>query len=210
MNITVKELKDLNACGNAIFQFEKMKIKSIEVKNLFKILMKKPFEISVKNRKENKLKWANWLIARLLIKLDRVRYAVFAAEQVINIFEKKYPNDNRPRMAIEAAKNYINNPTAADAYAAAAAYADAYAAAAAAADAYAAAYAAAYAYAAAAAAAYAYAAAAADADAAAAAAAAAYAAAYAAASASAYASAYASADKMRIKILKYGISLIRS
>ncbi len=65
-----------------------------------------------------------------------VSYAVFAAEQVLDIFENKYPDDKRPRKAIQAAKKCIKNPSkenkkAADVYAAA--YADAYADAAAAA-----------------------------------------------------------------------------
>lgn len=54
--------------------------------------------------KEGRLDWANWLIARLLSPKDRIRYAVFAAEQVLGIFEKQYPDDKRPRMVIEAAK----------------------------------------------------------------------------------------------------------
>ena len=112
--------------------------------------------------------------------VDKVRFAVFSADQVIDIYEAKYKN-NKPRLAIDAAKLFIKEPTEenkekckdaaaaadADAYAYAAAAAYAYAAAAAAyaaaaADAYAAA---AAAYAAAAAAAAYAAAAAADADA---------------------------------------------
>ena len=106
-----------------------------------------------------KYSWANWLIVRLMNKTQKVQYAIFAAEQVIDIYEKKYPDDLRPRKAIEAAKSYLDNPCKkTKAYAAA--YVDDAAAAAAAAaaadddDAYAAA-AAAYAAAAAADAAYA-------------------------------------------------------
>jgi hypothetical protein len=40
-------------------------------------------------------------------KEDSVALAVFAAEQVLSIFEKKYPKDKRPRKAILAAKNYL-------------------------------------------------------------------------------------------------------
>jgi hypothetical protein len=141
-------------------------------------------------------------------KEDSVAMAVFAAELVIDIYEKKYPNDERPRKAIEAAKIWLKNPSDknADAHAAHAAYAAADAAA------YAAAYAAdaAYsAYSAARAAAYA-AAYAADAAAHAAANAAAHAAAHAAANA-ADAAANAAADTLdkieawiqeRIKTLK--------
>ena len=35
--------------------------------------------------------WASWLIVRLMTYKQYVSYAVFAAEQVIDIFEKKYP-----------------------------------------------------------------------------------------------------------------------
>ena len=42
---------------------------------------------------------------------DYVKYAVYAAEQVIDIYEKQYPNDKRPRNAIKAAKRCIKNPS---------------------------------------------------------------------------------------------------
>ncbi len=122
--------------------------------------------------KEDRLQDANWYIVRVMNKRQRVQYAIFAAEQVLSIYEKKYPEGTAPRRAIEATKTYLNNPckktktaaaaaaatadsAATDAYAAAdaddaaadaAVYAAAYAAAAAYADAYAAA-AAAYAFA---------------------------------------------------------------
>ena len=79
---------------------------------------------------------ANWLIVRCMTKDQYVRYAIFAAEQVIDIFKKKYPEDNRPRTAIEKAKEYLQSKTkigaADDAYVA---YVAAYAADAAADDA---------------------------------------------------------------------------
>ena len=79
------------------------------------------------------LDYANWLIVREMAYRQYVSYAVFAAEQVIDIYEAKYPDDSRPRMAIEAAKKCIEHPTranksAADAAAHAVAYAAAYAA----------------------------------------------------------------------------------
>ena len=36
--------------------------------------------------------------------------AVYFAEEVLPIFEKEYPNDSRPRNAIDAAKAWLNNP----------------------------------------------------------------------------------------------------
>ena len=56
-----------------------------------------------------------------------VKYAVFAAEQVIDLFEQKYPDDKRPREAIEAAKKCIDDPSEKNKVAAAA-YTAAYAA----------------------------------------------------------------------------------
>ena len=134
--------------------------------------------------------WANWLIVRFMSNEQKVQYAIYAAEQVIDIYEKKYPDDDRPRKAIEAAKNYLKDKSLENknaAYAAAAAAVDAaYAAVDAAyAAAAAAAYAAYTAYAAAAAAAY-------------------------AAVDAAYAAYAADARKdMQNKILEYGIGLLK-
>ena len=61
---------------------------------------------------EKKLEWANWLIVRFLeTHEDKIRYAVFASEQVLDIFEKEYPGDDRPRKAIEAAQVVIADNT---------------------------------------------------------------------------------------------------
>lgn len=44
-------------------------------------------------------------------KKDSVAIAIDAARLVLPIFEKIYPNDKRPRKAIEAAINWLKNPT---------------------------------------------------------------------------------------------------
>lgn len=62
--------------------------------------------------KDGKLNWANWLIVRLLNLEDRIRYAIFASEQVIDRFEKEYPEYKRPRLAIEAAKDVLKRNSA--------------------------------------------------------------------------------------------------
>lgn len=76
---------------------------------------------------EDRFDWANWTICRMFNRKQRIKYAVFAAEQVLDIFEKKYPNDKRPRLAIEAARKCIDKNTKenrrAAAYAACASYA---------------------------------------------------------------------------------------
>jgi hypothetical protein len=51
------------------------------------------------------LEWQKWN------KKDSVSLAVFSAELVLDNFEKKYPNDKRPRQAIEAAKKVLKNDT---------------------------------------------------------------------------------------------------
>lgn len=95
--------------------------------------------------------WMLWLYRRAsnYSQINVVKAAVFAAELVINIFEAKYPGDDRPRKAIEAAKRCLETPSpetqkAASASDAAASYASTAASAAAYAAAYAADAAAAY------------------------------------------------------------------
>src|SRR3990167_5264267 len=190
MKISLDWLKEKNACEEGIRWFSVQK--ETDALNVIKTLMA-----------DNRSDWANWLIVRLMEYKQYVAYAIFAAEQVVWIYEKKYPGDKRPRTAIDAAKKCLKDQSKENKAAADAAYAAAYAAYAAARDA--AAYAAAYA---------AYAAAAyTSAPAAYAAAAAAYAAACDAARDAAAYAAYADADaayakKMKIKILRYGIKLL--
>ena len=81
--------------------------------------------------------WANWVIVRAMTRPQCLAYAIFSSEQVIDIFEKKYPKDDSPRKAIEAAKRVLENDTEENRAAAGAAAAAAYAAAATAAAAYA-------------------------------------------------------------------------
>jgi len=56
-----------------------------------------------------KFGWSNWLLSRVLPPDDKIRYAIFAAELVLDIFEKEYPDDKRPRNAIESAREYLLN-----------------------------------------------------------------------------------------------------
>jgi len=44
-------------------------------------------------------------------KKDSILLAIFAARLVLKNFEKEFPNDDRPRKAIEAAEAYAKNPT---------------------------------------------------------------------------------------------------
>ena len=168
MKLSAEWLKEKNACGSGVEWWQAQK--ETDGKKVVKKLIA-----------EGKLDWANWLIVRIMEYKQYVSYAIYAAEQVLPIYEKKYPEDKRPREAIEAAKKCLKNPTKENKDAAAASYA-AYAA-----DA------------------VAYAVAAADA---AAASYAAYAAAAASYDAADDPAADAARKKMELKILKYGLKLL--
>ncbi len=96
MKITDYWIKKNNPCQEAIDWWDKKE------RNPLKILS---FLIE-----QRKCSWANWFIVRVMTYKQRVSYAVYAAEQVIGNYEKKYPNDKRPREAIKAAKRCINAP----------------------------------------------------------------------------------------------------
>ena len=99
MKITKEWLEKENACIDGLEWFTKQN-KEFEPVPLLNLLIKK-----------NQLDWTNWLVVRVMDYRQYVSYAVFAAEQVIDIFEKEFPDDKRPREAIEAAKKCIENPS---------------------------------------------------------------------------------------------------
>ena len=117
--VTIKWLEQVHACSDSIDWFKEQKTnKPIDLLNL--LIKKKRYG------------WCNWGISRLLNRKNKIRYALYAAKQILPIFENKYPDDKRPRQAIEAAEEYLKNPSeenkekcnaAADAARAAAAYA---------------------------------------------------------------------------------------
>ncbi len=98
MKITIKQLKQLNACQDGIDWFNKQKNK--EAKHILRQCLK-----------DNHFDYANWFVAKLFTKPQAVMYIIFNAEQCIKNFEQTYPNDTRPRKAIEAAKQWLSDPT---------------------------------------------------------------------------------------------------
>jgi hypothetical protein len=207
-SITLEYLKSVDACIDGVRWW-----KSLETTDLDKII-----EASLSSNDSTVLGYGNWLLCQVFTPEQRIQYAIYAAVQVLSIFEDTYPDDPRPRKAVEAAQAYLDKPSVETAYAARsaadaarsaadAAYAAACAAADAAADAADAAADAAYAAACAAADAARSAAYAADA-----AADAADAVARAAADAAAYAAADAAANAAWLdtykKIVRYGLTLL--
>ena len=96
--ITVEFLKEQNACGSGVYWFRAQNESD-------------PFKVLESLASGDHWSWCNWLLTRLMTHKQKVQLAVFAAEQVIQFFEKKYPNDDRPRKAIEAAKEWIKDPS---------------------------------------------------------------------------------------------------
>jgi len=123
--IDIEFLKDRDACKGGIKYFEEEIKEPITARELIEKLLAAD--------DGGKIWWANWLLVRLFGREQAIAYSVFAAEQVLPIFEQEYPDDKRPREVIEAAKkvalndNGENRKIAADA-ANAAANAAAYAA----------------------------------------------------------------------------------
>ena len=64
-------------------------------------------------KQEDKQVWSQMRIVKAYkwTKKDSVSLAIYAAELILPFFEKEYPNDNRPRQAIEAAKKVLQNDT---------------------------------------------------------------------------------------------------
>src|SRR3990167_6396655 len=118
MKITKKQIKDLNPCAEGYKWY---------LKNGSEDLLETLLKVN-----ETNPGWARWLYSRLMALAQKRAFAIHAAEQVLPIFETKYPKDKRPRKAIEAAKAVLVDDTStsrrAAADAASAASAAAYAA----------------------------------------------------------------------------------
>ncbi len=58
----------------------------------------------------NKLYWANDTIGHLLNEYNCVKYALFAADEIIEYFENNFKKSNLFRETIEEIRSYINDP----------------------------------------------------------------------------------------------------
>ena len=94
---TIATLEKMNACKTGIDWFIQNKKSTIEK--------------TIENADKEGLECANWYIVRKLTDISKVKYAIYAAEKVLHIFEEKYPDDKRPADAIKAARKYVENPT---------------------------------------------------------------------------------------------------
>jgi len=65
----------------------------------------------IKNDNDKKIQKDIQILNILDTKIILIKWAVACAEHVLNIFEEKYPDDKRPRKSIEAAINWIKDPS---------------------------------------------------------------------------------------------------
>jgi hypothetical protein len=97
MQITREWLEKHNACpdGKEWFLSQGIFDPILGVKNLFA---------------KGHFSWACWLLSKMFSRRQNVLFAIYCAEKVIDIFEKKYLQNKCPRKAIQAAKRWIKNP----------------------------------------------------------------------------------------------------
>lgn len=80
MKVTIEKLAELNACSSGVEMFQKQFGKEAEMKDVITWAIGQEIEEMFN---------ANWLIVRLMVRKDYLAYAVFAAKQVIEIFESQ-------------------------------------------------------------------------------------------------------------------------
>lgn len=94
MKVTINELKKMNACREAIIWVNKLNETDLVI-------------LSNAALKENHFSWVNWYIVRKMNYKQLISYAIFAAEQVIDIFKKEHPNDILLQTAINSTKKCL-------------------------------------------------------------------------------------------------------
>ena len=107
MNISLDVLKKYRACDSGIECFKYLKTTTVHETMNKCMDLSDDVVLQWTDDKLDKYRWCNWLFSRILPKDENIKYAIYSARLVIDIFEKKYPNDNRPRKAIEAAELYL-------------------------------------------------------------------------------------------------------
>ena len=103
MKVTKAWIKKWGPCSEAVDWFNNQPLRdSVEIINYF---------IEHAKESDDYLDWALWSIPRFLGRKGRIAIAIYSAGLVLSNFEEKFPNDNRPREAIEAAKKVQESNT---------------------------------------------------------------------------------------------------
>jgi hypothetical protein len=103
MKITIEKLTEWGAYSDEKACFLQQKETDAE-KLIEKLVSPKAQKKILDEYEEDSLLWANRFIVRVLDLEGQVQYAIYAAEKVLPIFEKIFPNNLRPRAAIAAAR----------------------------------------------------------------------------------------------------------
>ena len=93
MKFTIEQLEKLDPCEDGLEWYKE----NIKTDNIEDIL------IQLNNYNPS---WSRWLMVRVIDLSSRKKLAIFSAELVLDICEKKYPKDMRVRECIQAAKDY--------------------------------------------------------------------------------------------------------
>ena len=97
MKITKRMIRELNPCYDGWRWY----LENRE-EDLLKLLL---------NANRNNPKDAIWLFTKLMTEEQCLEISIFSARKVLYLFENIYPDDMRPRRAIESAELYLKDPT---------------------------------------------------------------------------------------------------
>ena len=101
METSARLLKKMGVCSEGVDWFrENYGAKTVNAVDALRLSLK-----------QNKHSDCNWFLSTALNRGNKIRYACYAAKQVLEIFEEQYPNEKRPRQAINAALKCIKNDT---------------------------------------------------------------------------------------------------
>lgn len=96
MKITLELLKKYNICLEGINWFKEQKSED-PIKLIKNALIDGHFE------------WCSYLSTKILSRKQNIKYAAFASELMLPIFELSYLGDSRPRKAVEAIKQDLDS-----------------------------------------------------------------------------------------------------
>jgi hypothetical protein len=101
MRITEKKLIDAGCCQEGVDRyFSGVGRKSYDSKKLLGLAIKL-----------GRYRDARTVISKLMTAEQCIEWSIYCAESVLHIFEDAYPDDKRPCESIEAAKQYLADPS---------------------------------------------------------------------------------------------------
>lgn len=107
MKINYDMLKKKYPCPRGIDWYNSFDPKDVDS-------VEKVASLALKSNDYETIKYIYWGICNFFSLDINIKTKIYVAEKVLSFFEKKIPNDNRPRLAIQMAKNFPINPTKED------------------------------------------------------------------------------------------------